>query len=462
MRLPRPMPVTAPGPAGRVMVRSVGAIRRDPLAFLCRVRAEYGPVVQFPVPRPATYLVSDPEAVRRVLVTNARGYGKRTPQYSSLSLVTGEGLLTADTDEWRLQRPLLQPAFHRSSLDLVAGHVRSAVSRLVERWRWVDGHVVDVDAAMMRLALEVVAASLFGSDLSADAERLSTATLDALHAVVQKARNPLPAPLAMPTPTNLVLRRAVAELDAAVDAMLIDRARRPLATGDAPRDLLDLLLAAYDDDSAQAHRHVRDQVITFIVAGHETVASALTWAWALLGTHPDALAELRSEAAALDVSPTFDDLDRLPYTSAVMDEVLRLYPPAWLVTRRSLAPDTLAGVEVPADALVIISPWIVHRDPRAWPSPERFDPSRFLDVDGRRRRDAVASPAYLPFGAGPRLCIGRDMALLEATLVLASLVSEVDLEPVGELPRAVPLVTIRPDHGLPMRLRLRRAQSSVV
>jgi cytochrome P450 len=449
------MPVTAPGPPGGVMLRSAGTIRRDPLAFLARIRAEYGALVQFPIPTPATYLVSDPDAVRRVLVSNSRGYGKRTPQYSSLSLVTGEGLLTADTEVWREQRPRVQPAFHRSALDLVARHVDDAVDRLVERWRWVDGHVVDVDAAMMHLALEVVGTSLFGSDLSADADRLATATLDALHVVVRKARSPLPVPLSVPTPTNVVLRRAVAELDAAVDAMLAERATRPLVDGEPPRDMLDLLLAAYDAGSPMTRRRLRDQVVTFIVAGHETVASALTWAWQLLGSAPHARHALRTEAEGLGRAPSGHDLERRPYAAAVMDEVLRLYPPAWLITRRSLEPDVLAGVHIPAGSLVIISPWIVHRDADLWASPATFDPTRFLDADGRRRREVVASSAYLPFGAGPRLCIGREMALLEGVLVLSSLATRVELEPVGPPPRAVPLVTIRPDAGLPMRMRLR-------
>ena len=156
----------------------------------------------------------------------------------------------------------------------------------------------------------------------------------------------------------------------------------------------------------------------------------------------------------------FDDVGQLPYTAAVLDEVLRLYPPAWLVTRRSLAPDSLGGVEIPGDALVVMSPWLVHRHAAAWPDPERFDPSRFLDADGVRRRDVAAMAAYIPFGAGPRLCIGRDMALLEGVLVLASLASRVDLEPVGPSPRAVPLVTIRPEGGLMMRVRRRSRSTS--
>jgi cytochrome P450 len=440
------------------MLRSVRVIRRDPLAFLAAMRDSYGPVVQFPIPSPPTYLVTDPDAVRRVLVTNARAYGKRTLQYTTLSLVTGEGLLTADTEVWRTQRPVIQPAFHRASLDLVAGHVRTAVDRLVSRWDRLEGTVVDVDEAMMRLALEVVGSALFGADLSGDAERLTSATLDALDVVVKKARWPLPVPVAVPTPTNVVLRRAVGRLDAAVEAMLAERARRPLGPDEPPRDMLDLLLAVHrDDGSALSRQQVRDQVVTFIVAGHETVASALTWAWQLLAANPDALRRLRAEVDS--VCPTgavsFADVPRLPWTAAVLDEVLRLRPPAWLVTRRSLEPDVLAGVDVPADALVILSPWLVHHDARLWADPEAFDPARFVDEQGARRREVVASSAYLPFGAGPRLCVGRDMALLEGVLVLAALAARVDLEAVGDPPRAVPLVTIRPAGGLPMRVRRR-------
>ena len=315
----------------------------------------------------------------------------------------------------------------------------------------------DVDEAMMHLALEVVGASLFGSDLSGDAERLADATLEALGVVIKKARFPLPVPLSVPTPSNVVLRRAVRHLDDAVDAMLAERATRPLPEGAPARDMLDLLLLTRDDDGRTlSAREVRDQVVTFIVAGHETVASALTWAWDLLATHPEAADRLRVEADALDGPPTFEDLPRLPYAAAVMDETLRLYPPAWVITRRALEDDVLGGVEVAANALVIISPWLVHRHEAEWERPEEFDPTRFLTATGERRRDVAASAAYLPFGAGPRLCIGRDMALLEGTLVLASLGRAVQLFAVQDSPRPVPLVTVRPDGGLPLRVRLRR------
>jgi cytochrome P450 len=441
------------------MLRAIGPIRRDPLRFLADMRAAYGDVLQFPIPDPPTYLVTDPDAVRRVLVTNARSYGKRTLQYTTLSLVTGEGLLTADTEAWRPQRRLVQPAFHHGTLELVADHVRTATDKLVGEWGERDGAIVDVDEAMMHLALEVVGNALFGSDLSGDADRLAQATLDALDIVVKKARTPLAIPLRVPTPTNLALRRAVSQLDSAVEAMLVDRAAHPLAGGE-PRDMLDLLLLAHDDDgSILSRRQVRDQVVTFIVAGHETVASALTWAWHLLAENPDAAERLRAEADAVcpGGSPRFADLPRLPYAAAVMDEVLRLYPPAWLVTRRAREADVLAGVEVPENALVILSPWLVHRHESAWPEPERFDPARFLDAQGGRRRDIATDAAYLPFGAGPRLCIGRDMALLEGTLVLAGMISRVELRSVAPGPRALPLVTIRPEGGLGMRVRRRQS-----
>ena len=291
MPIPRPAPITAPGPrAARCCARSVrsGATRWRSSPPCARSTATS---CSSPIPVPPTYLVTDPEAVRRVLVTNAKAYGKRTLQYTTLALVTGEGLLTADTEAWRPQRRLIQPAFHRASLELVAGHVRTAVDRLVERWSRCEGQVVDVDEAMMHLALEVVGSSLFGSDLSG--RRRAARRRDARGARRRREEGALAAARSRSRcrrPRNVVLRRAVAKLDAAVDAMLADRAARPLPDGCPPRDMLDLLLAAHDDDGSRlSRRQVRDQVVTFIVAGHETVASALTWAWHLLATNPDAL-----------------------------------------------------------------------------------------------------------------------------------------------------------------------------
>lgn len=445
-------PATAPGPLGPDMLRAFGAIRRNPLAYLESVWHDYGDVVQFPIPRPPSYLVNDPEGVRRVLVTNARGYGKSTIQYRSLSLVTGEGLLVADTEAWRRQRPLVQPAFHHETLEHVVSHVDTAVQRLARDWESLPaGAVVDVDTAMMTTALEVVGHALFGTDLSADAERLAEATLTALEVVVARARVPITPPAWVPTPGNRRLQGAVRELDAAVVRMIRERRGGSV---DTPQDMLDLLLAARDDTGAGlSATEVRDQIVTFIVAGHETVASALSWAWALLAEHPQVQRALQEESD--DVlggrPPTFADYGRLPYARAVLDEVMRLYPPAWLVTRRSLAPDTLGGREIPAGAILILSPWLLHRHPRVWRDPEMFDPSRFLDGSADRT-------AFIPFGAGPRQCIGRDFAYVEGVLILAALAGRFDVAfPAGvHRPAADPLVTVRPVGGVPLRVTPRR------
>jgi len=433
------------------MLRAFSAIRTDPLQYLVSVWREYGDVVQFPIPRPPSYLVNDPDGVRRVLVTNARNYGKSTIQYRSLSLVTGEGLLVADTAAWRRDRPLVQPAFHHETLEGIVAHVDGATQRIFRDWeRLPAGAVVDVDTAMMTAALEVVGHALFGTDLSADAHRLAEATLSALEVVVARARVPLTPPPWAPTPGNRRLQAAVRELDAAVASMVADRARD---VSGQPNDMLDLLLAARDESGQGLSRQeVRDQVVTFIVAGHETVASALTWSWALLADHPEVQAELQQEADDVlgGQAPTFADYARLPVARAVLDEALRLYPPAWLVTRRSLGPDELGGRDIPEGALVILSPWLLHRHPAVWHEPERFRPSRFLDGSADRT-------AFIPYGAGPRQCIGRDFAYVEGVLMLASVAGRFTMAhpPGGRRPAAEPLVTVRPVGGLHLRVTAR-------
>ncbi len=451
-------PATAPGPSGPQMLGAFGAIRVNPLGFLETAWRTYGDIVQFPIPQPPAYLINDPEAVRSVLVTNARAYGKRTIQYSALSLVTGEGLLVADTPQWRRQRPLVQPAFHHGTIARVVDEVGIAVGGLIDRWeaavaRDADGSpVIDVDEAMMHTALEVVGRALFGADLSADADRLVEATLEGLDVVIARARVPVSPPSWVPTPANRRLRRSVRELDDAVQRMIAQRHTRTRAD-EQPADMLDLLLSSVDDAGEHLDpTEVRDQVVTFIVAGHETVASALTWAWSLLADHPQALHRLQAESDVVlgGRLPTWEDIPHLPWARAVLDEALRLYPPAWLITRRALQDVTLGGRAVPAGAILILSPYLVHRHPELWPAPESFDPERFLTrIDPGRA-------SFIPYGAGPRLCIGRDFATVEGTMILAALAGRFDLHrPGAAAPAALPLVTIRPLGGMPLRVTRR-------
>jgi cytochrome P450 len=433
------------------MLRAMGAIRVDPLGYLEGTWQRFGDVVQFPIPKPPSYLVNDPDSVWRVLVMTDRGYTKQTIQYRSLALVTGEGLLAVDTPGWRRQRPLVQPAFHHEGLNRIVAHVDTAVTRLAGEWeRLPEGAVVDMDAAMMELALEVVGHALFGSDLSEDASAITRATLSALDVVVARARVPITPPSWVPSPGNRVLARSVATLDAAVGHMVATRAAAPRRE---PEDMLDLLLASRDDRGVGlTMSDLRDQMVTFIVAGHETVASALTWSWALLAAHPDVQARLQAEADAVLAgrTPTFADYGRLTYTRAVFDEVLRLYPPAWLITRKASAADVLAGHEIPEGALVILSPWLLHRHPEVWSEPEAFRPERFLADDVPRR-------AFLPFGAGLRQCIGRDFSYVEGVLALAALAGRIEVAfPEGAgVPAVLPLVTVRPAGGLALRVTAR-------
>lgn len=445
-------PATAPGPAGREMFRAFSAIRGNPLGYLARVWQEHGDVVQFPIPRPPSYLVNDPEAVRGVLVEQARSYGKSTIQYRALSLVTGEGLLTSDADVWRRQRRMVQPAFHHETLAQLTDHVERSSSSVLADWeRAGTGAIIDIGSAMMHATLEVVGHALFGSDLSQDASALADATLDALDVVIARARVPITPPGWIPTRANWRLAAANNVFDSAVRRMIAERAHAQFRT----HDMLDMLMEVRDENGqGLSGEEIRNQMVTFIVAGHETVASALTWAWALLADHPEEQESLHEELSQIvrDAPLTIDDYPRLVRTRAVFDEALRLYPPAWLITRKALAFGELAGRKVPAGSLVIMSPWLLHRHPSLWSTPEEFRPSRFIDED-------VDRSSFLPFGAGPRMCIGRDFAYLEGVLMLARLASRFQVSyPAGAgVPAMDPLVTIRPAGGLKLRIT-RRAE----
>jgi cytochrome P450 len=442
----------ADGPLPLDMVRAVPQIRRGPLGFLERMVARYGDLVAFPMPRGAVLLVNDPSGARRVLQDNHRGYCKQTVQYSSLAAVTGSGLLTADGEAWRRHRRIMQPAFHHGGLASIAEHARAAGERLRDRWDGAPGRVLDAEAAILCVMLEVVGATLFDADLGPMGERIVTAVDAALALVVRRAASPIPA--RCPTPGRYRLRRAVGVLDQACREVV--RARRERGVHATDTDVLARLLLAVDADGGLTEREVRDEVVTLVIAGHETVASCLTWTLHLLAERPDVQDDLAAELSTVLGDgrrlrpPRWADLPRLPLARAVIEESLRLYPPAWVITRRAVRDDVVAGLAVPAGTMVILSPWLLHRRPDSWPDPERFEPGRFLDRAGQ----APLRGDYLPFGAGPRLCIGRDLALVETVLVLATLLSGRRVErPPGERPVEVEaLVTLRPRGGLRLRL----------
>lgn len=445
------------------MARGFSAIRDNPLAFLEDTRRRYGALVAFPVPRTTALLVSDPADVRRVLQSGARTWTKATVQYAALARVTGPGLLAVADDRWLPRRRIAQPAFHHARLDRVSESIRAAAGRVVGEWASLpaDGAVLDVDALAMRVTLDVVGRTLFDEDLDDVTDALVHATDEAAELVVAQGRQVVPLPSWAPTPVNRRLRRAVRDLDRICREVIARRRSR--GVGESHHDLLGLLLAAGLPDDA-----VRDELVTVVVAGHETVASALTWTLMLLAEQPAHQERLRAEVRAAGDVPALRLRSELPWTRAVVDESLRLFPPGWVVSRRATAPDVLGGREVPAGTIAIVSPWLLHRDPAAWPDPERFDPARFgpgrVDAthvgtppSGARGAGAAtttARPDYLPFGLGPRLCIGRDFSLVELTVLLAELLRDhaVSLPPGWRRPDVDAFVTLRPRGGLRLRV----------
>ena len=436
---------------GKDMLPHLRRIQQDTLGFLMQTVQARGDLVHFSLGSIHAYLVNHPDDIKHILQDNAKNYTKNTIQYNALATITGRGLLTNDGDSWLRNRRLAQPAFARPRLMQLDAVVVPACQRMLDRWESTAaaGDEVDVDREMMRLTLEVVGKALFGIDLSSEAGALTEAVITCLDHIVYQARYMVTPPAWVPTPRNLRFKRALRRLDEAVAGLVRQRSE----SGQAGDDLLGMLLSAHDEISGEGltPAEIRDEVITLLIAGHETVASALTWTWHLLAHNAIEREELEQEVDTVLAgrAPSSADLAVLPHTAAVFSEGLRLYPPAWLITRRSIQGDRLPGGEILPNALVIISPYVVHRHAEYWPQAEAFQPGRFSG-------EAAASQhrfAYIPFGGGPRLCIGNHFALIEGQLILACVAQRFRLEDAGHSAVVVdPLVTLRPKHGLPMRL----------
>lgn len=404
----------APGPEALTMLKQLGNIRKDTTGFLMQMHSQFGPIVQYPVPIPA-FSISNPATVDYVLRSNAKNFAKQTLQYKSLSIVTGEGLLTADGEIWRAHRRVLQPAFHRAMQTLVIESIENSYEEL--KVKWIANPEVEIAAAMQHLTLEVVGRALFGTSLSGESEDIASATISALEVVVAKAQMPLPIPTWFPSPNHLKLNRAIKQLDKAVEKLLKSEVTHPDA-------FISLLREAHESDPLKFDiKAVRDEIVTFIVAGHETVASAMAWMWQLLDQHKSVLNDCVAEARNAE---HLDDLNQVPYLQSVFAETMRLYPPAWLITRNTIEADVLDGIEVPANSLIIMSPYMLQRQGN-WHEPEKFDPNRFADAQSQ-----LARSEYLPFGLGARMCIGRDMALVEGPLLMARILRDFDVKPIND------------------------------
>ena len=437
-------------PPARPGLDELRVLRDRPHDFL-RSAAETGGVVRFPLGPASFHLVTRPDDVERVLVGNAGNYHKHTFQYRLLARITGDGLLTLDGATWLQRRRLAQPAFRR---DRVAGFapVFTRVARgLGDRWGEAArrGEPVDVAADMMLVALQAVVESLFGTRIGDEADVLARATLEVLHHIMHQARTLGMVPSWAPTRRNLRFRRALGVLDGAIYGTLEERRR---AGGDARDDLLGRLMQAQVEGVSLSDDELRDEMITLLIAGHETVASALAWTWELLSVHPDAERMFHDEVDRLPEDPSeIAELGDLRVTGAIFEEALRLYPPAWIITRKSREEDVLGGYRIPRRSLVVLSPYVTQRLPDLWPEPDAFRPDRFLDRAVDRPRYA-----YFPFGGGAHLCIGNHFAILEAAMILSTLGQRLRLRRMLDAsPEVDPGVTLQPRDGLRMRVELR-------
>jgi cytochrome P450 len=443
-------PLPPPGPVGRPPLDDLRALQRGPHEFLLRVVHVYGGMLRYPVGPLTAYVAAHPDYVKHILQDNNRNYSKDTFQYNLLGSITGNGLLTADGEFWLRQRRLAQPAFHRARIVTFAALMTGFTQTMLQRWGHIasQGQPIDVAAEMMHLALQIVGKAMFSVEIGERADTLAEATLTVLDHIVHRARTFGMIPQFLPTARNRRFRAALQTLNQAVFAT-IEQHRRTPDTG----DLLGMMMQAKDaeTDQGMTDEQLRDEVITMLIAGHETVASGLAWAWYLIGTHPDVEETLHDELDRVlgGRPPVAADLSRLIYTEMVFEEALRLYPPAWIISRKALVEDVICGYRVPAGALVVTSPYVTHRLPEFWEEPDLFQPERFTPEQTATRPRF----AYYPFGGGPRLCIGNQFALIEAQLIMATVAQRYRLRPLPGHPIEVePGVTLRPKHGLMMRL----------
>ncbi len=438
-----------PGPPAWMFPIGVMQARKNILQAFVEMHATWGNFVRFGIPYRRAYFINEPDLIREVLVSSAPLFEKDRA-LKLTKLVLGDGLLTNEGASHRRQRKLAAPAFHRQRIASYAETMLSCAGDTAARW--VDGARVDMDKEMMRLTLAIVAKTLFDADVNDNAGEIGEA-MEVLMTNFPRVVNPLVRlTLKLPLRANREIFAAKDQLDAVIYRLI--RERR--ATGRDHGDLLSMLLAAQDEDdgTGMTDLQVRDEAITLFLAGHETTANVLTWALYLLSQNPEAEARLHEEVDTVMTGgqSAMELYQRLVYTRRIVAETMRLYPPAHTLARMLMKEMTLGGYTLEAGATICFCPYIMHRDPRYWPEPERFDPERWTPEEEEKRPKFT----YFPFGGGPRTCIGEQFAWMEGVLALARLAKDWRAAMVpGHVVDTYPLITLRPRNGMPMTLARR-------
>ena len=442
-----PAEATPPSSHGKPFVGHLLDFRHDPTKLLSDLARKHGDIVHFKLGPQDIYLLNHPDYIRDVLVTHNRNFVKSRGLQMAKKFL-GESLLTSEGEFHRRQRRLAQPAFHRQRINAYAQVMTELGVRTRERWQ--DGATLDIWQEMMRLTLAIVGKTLFDADVESEAPEIGKALTEVMQ-LFERITNPLSGILdKLPLPSNNRWLKAKARLDSTIYRVINERR----ASGEDRGDLLSMLLLAQDeegDGGSMTDQQLRDEAMTLFVAGHETTANALTWTWYLLSQNPHVEAKLHEEIDSVlgGSLPTAADVTRLRYIEMVFAESMRLYPPAWVLGRRALTDYQISQYVVPAGAIVLMSPWVMHHDPRFFPEPFKFDPQRWTP----EARESRPKFSYFPFGGGPRVCIGEQFAWMEGALVIATLGQQwkLRLAP-GQRVEPKAMITLRPRYGMRMTL----------
>lgn len=438
--------------------------RQDPLAFVLDVHRRCGDVARFRLAHQNCYLIRDPEHIRHVLVENHENYGKQTLGYRKMSLFLGQGLVTSEGDFWRRQRRIAQPAFHRKRIRGFGETMIRMAADLDAQWvednrEAPEGSVRDIHHDMMAVTLRIVANTVLSIDVDEREADVGESVSTLLEVFNDSLTRVIPVHEILPTEMHRKWEKARDYLDSMIYGTI--EGRRAEGDAAANDDLLGMLLTAVDEETGESMSdlQLRDEVMTMFMAGHETTANALSWTLYELARHPNVRAKLHAEVDAVlrDAQgrprpPTLEDLNDLPYTAQIIEEGMRLHPPAWIIARSATRDDRVGDFQIRGGSIVFMSPYACHRNPAYWSEPEHFDPDRF-SPEAKAKRPRYA---YFPFAAGPRVCIGNHFAEMEARVVLATLAQRWDFT-LDERTRIDPdpSVTLRPHHELRLRVRPR-------
>jgi len=441
----------APGPPTLKFLLSLPQFRKDPLRGFFQIALGYGDIVRYRGMW-VSHQLSHPDHIQHVLQANFANYRKGRG-YNILKLSLGEGLLTSEGALWQRQRKMTQPSFQGQQVASFVSTMAENALVMLRRWESYAGQneIFDVVPDFMRLTLNIAAQVLFTTNLEGDAESIRHTLEIGRDYSVERAWSLFPPPLSLPTKRNREYRAALAHIHGIIDRIIAERRRAPARIS----DLLTMLMEARDESGApMSDKQLRDEVITLLTAGHETTTLALAWTCYLIGTRPDVMERMAAEAAFLNGrAPAYEDLMKLRYSRMVVEESMRLYPPVWTLARTAVNDDEIGGYYIPARSEILIFPYITQRHPKWWPDPEAFRPERFAP------ENSAARPryAYLPFGAGPRTCIGLNFAMTEILAVLALMLQRFRLRLAidPEKVYAEPSVTLQPRPGVPVRLERR-------